>query len=191
MQGGPDAQAPFHGEPARVNAESTTSIQAEDFDLGGEGVAYQTAGGSSPGNYDYRGFELPTGYSLSRGYNLHKYATIAGSWVEYTVDVAAAGQYDLTALVVADDVGASFHVELGGQDVTGRMDVPHVYQGHATDATFINRYEPVTAEGVPSGRGGTCCGSCQTRITGVTRGSGSTRSPWRPQERLPSPASPA
>jgi chitinase len=43
----------------------------------------------------------------------------------YTVSVNAAGSYTLTARVTANGPGGTFHVEVGGANVTGPLTVPN------------------------------------------------------------------
>jgi hypothetical protein len=48
----------------------------------------------------------------------------AGEWMNYTINVAAAGTYDIEARVAADAVsGGTFHIEFNGVDKTGTMTV--------------------------------------------------------------------
>jgi hypothetical protein len=48
----------------------------------------------------------------------------AGEWVEYTVNVAAAGTYRMQIPVCHPGAGGRFHVEFGGVDKTGSLQVP-------------------------------------------------------------------
>jgi hypothetical protein len=48
-----------------------------------------------------------------------------GEWLTYTVSVAAAGSYKLTARVAASGPGGTFHVEVGGANVTGPLSIPN------------------------------------------------------------------
>ncbi len=121
----PRTRAPVGATPFLVRPLGTTTIQAEAFDLGGEGVAYHDTGAANTGGV-YRvgeGVDLKTttdggagGYRLSD--------TRAGEWVEYTIDVAAAGQYLMEFRVSNSAPGGRFHAEVGGANVTGTMSVP-------------------------------------------------------------------
>lgn len=102
----------------------TIVIQAEDFDDGGAGAGYVDL---TPGNDGsaYRATDVdiePTG-DTTGGFNIGW--TRAGEWLAYTIDVGAAGAYTLEGRVAAMADGASFHVEVGGVDVTGPLRIPN------------------------------------------------------------------
>lgn len=102
----------FLGAPFAVPG----TIKAADFDNGGEGVAYHE---TTPEDADssYR----TTGVDLYEDIVFH---FTTSEWLEYTVDVEAAGTYSLVAQVSALEPGSSFHIELDGVDVTGPLAVP-------------------------------------------------------------------
>jgi endonuclease/exonuclease/phosphatase family metal-dependent hydrolase len=82
------------------------TIQAENFDNGGEGVAYHdTTPGNSGGAYRSTGVDLQA--SSEGGYNIGW--TAAGEWLNYTVKVASAGNYTV-GLRVASTSGGTLHV---------------------------------------------------------------------------------
>ncbi|MGE0448693.1 MAG: carbohydrate-binding protein [Vicinamibacterales bacterium] len=108
---------PFSG--AAVSLPGT--LQAEDFDLGGEGVGYHDGDTvNSGGAYRAGGVDIET--SSDGGYNVGWIA--AGEWLGYSVNVSAAGQYLLEARLAAPAQGGTFHVEFGAADVTGPIAVP-------------------------------------------------------------------
>jgi probable HAF family extracellular repeat protein len=99
------------------------TIQAEDFDEGGEGAAYHDVSPGNDGN-TYRSSDVdvqPTG-DAGGGYNVGW--TSAGEWLEYTTNVATTGTYTLEARVASPGAGGSFHIELDGTNKTGTMTVP-------------------------------------------------------------------
>jgi hypothetical protein len=98
-------------------------IEAEDFDNGGEGVAYHDL---TPTNTQgqYRTTEgVDIEAATEGGYNVGTIQT--GEWLEYTVNVAQAGIYTLQARVAAIAAGKTFHVELNGQNISGTITVPN------------------------------------------------------------------
>jgi regulation of enolase protein 1 (concanavalin A-like superfamily) len=110
------------------------TVQAEDYDLGGEGVAYHDTTSGNAGSV-YRpaeGVDLRATADAGGGYRTA--SPKAGEWLEYTVDVAAAGLYDLAFRVATSGTGGRFHVEVDGQDVTGSLAVPNT-GGYDTFAT--------------------------------------------------------
>lgn len=93
------------------------TIEAENYDLGGEGVAYHDFDAANPG-----GLARPTeGVDLVRDATggLAVGRTRVGEWLEYTVDVAKAGDYDLGLRFASANAGGTVHVELDGADVSG------------------------------------------------------------------------
>jgi hypothetical protein len=102
------------------------TIEAEDFDTGGEGVAYHDSDSGNNGNADYRSGESVDLHSTSdsgRGY--HVGWTEAQEWLEYTVNVQSSGTYDFEARVANARSGAQFHMEMDGVNLTGTMNVPN------------------------------------------------------------------
>ncbi|WP_424019764.1 carbohydrate-binding protein [Halorientalis pallida] len=112
-----DGQAPYGGEPVELPGR----IQAENYDTGGSGVAFNEEGWFDLGD-DYRDDRVDVEASDGGGYNVGWIET--GEWLEYTVSVQQAGTYNLSARVASDDFwggGGAFHVEVDGEDVTGTV----------------------------------------------------------------------
>jgi hypothetical protein len=114
------AQAPFRLAPAALPGR----VEAEDYDLGGEGVAFHDKEALNKGG----GCRANEGVDLrfmDGGVNCKVVWVWAGEWLEYTVSVPAAGMYDLRARVSNDAPGGVLHVEMDGTDVTGPILVPN------------------------------------------------------------------
>jgi endonuclease/exonuclease/phosphatase family metal-dependent hydrolase len=94
--------SPFTGTPAGIPG----TIEAENFDNGGEGVAYHD---TTPGNAggQYRSTDVDIEQSSEGGYDVGW--IVAGEWLNYTVAVQNAGVYTVQ-LRVASPSGASMHV---------------------------------------------------------------------------------
>jgi len=93
---------PFGGTPVRLPG----MVRAENFDNGGDGVAYHdTTTGNSGGAY--RSTDVDIEPSSEGAYDVGW--TAAGEWLNYTVNVAAAGSY-VAQLRVASASGASMHL---------------------------------------------------------------------------------
>jgi predicted amidohydrolase len=100
------------------------TIQAEDYDAGGEGVAYHdTTTGNSGGQYRSEDVDIEATRDSTGAYNVGWMAP--GEWLQYGVSVQAAGTYTLTARVAASGAGGTFHVEAGGTNVTGPLAIPN------------------------------------------------------------------
>lgn len=121
---------PFTGTPISINGTpgATTIIEAENFDKGGEGVAYHDPHSCSappvgttctcpPGAYRPDGVNVCTS-----GVVTHISYNDAGLWVEYTIKVSTVGNYTLELLVAIGTAAccdaAAYHVELDGVPVT-------------------------------------------------------------------------
>lgn len=115
---GSTTTTPFGGTPRAIPG----TIQAVDFDNGGQGVAYRD---HTPGNTGgaYRATDVDIAAIPSGGFTIGWVG--AGEWLHYTVNVAAAGQYTLTARVASAGSGGTFHVRFNGDDRTGALRVPN------------------------------------------------------------------
>jgi hypothetical protein len=119
VKGSAVSSTPFVGTPVAVPG----TIQAENFDNGGAGVAYRdTTAGNSGGAYRATDVDLAATSDAGGGYNLGY--TRAGEWLNYTVNVKTGGTYTLDVRIASIGAGAIFHVEIDGRDVTGPMSVP-------------------------------------------------------------------
>ncbi len=112
------AQTPFKGTLFATNQ----IIQAEDFDNGGEGVAFHDVDSINIGGSTYRGTSGVDVQDMNGG----KFVgfTHAGEWLEYSMNVAKAGSYDFSARVASYKPGGTFHIEVDGKNVTGTLTVP-------------------------------------------------------------------
>ena len=108
---------PFSGTPVSLPG----TVQAEDFDTGGEGVGYHDSDAANLGGA-YRGGGVDLENSSAGGVNVGWVA--AGEWLAYTVNVSAAGSYTAQFRVASYGAGGSFHLEIDGADVTGPVPVP-------------------------------------------------------------------
>ncbi len=116
---GGSAPTPFSGVPIAIPG----TIQAEDFDNGGEGVAYHDGDtGNSGGQYRATDVDIEGTSDGGAGYNVGWMS--AGEWLSYTANVATAGTYTLEARVASSGLGGTFHIEANGVNVAGALSVP-------------------------------------------------------------------
>lgn len=101
------------------------TIELEDFDEGGEGVAYHDL---DPGNQEKReppyrstGVDLEWREAASGKFNVGW--TLPGEWLVYTVDVQQAGSYRIEMHAACKGPGGTFHLEFNGIDRTGPIRV--------------------------------------------------------------------
>lgn len=115
-------QVPFKTTPHLIPGR----IEAEDYDLGGQGVAYSeanTTGNQGLATYRNDQVDIETTQDATGTYNIG-YA-LTGEWMEYTVNVAATGMYSLGLRMAADGTGKTLHVEMDGVNITGAISVPN------------------------------------------------------------------
>ncbi|MDX2475278.1 MAG: family 16 glycosylhydrolase [Candidatus Krumholzibacteria bacterium] len=113
-------QTAFGGSPRALPGR----IEAEDYDTGGEGIAYQDSDPTNNGG-QYRpadAVDIEFCSDVGGGYNTGW--TEAGEWMEYTIDVASSGEYTIDVRVSSLLGGGIFHLEFAGVDKTGDIMVP-------------------------------------------------------------------
>jgi phosphatidylserine/phosphatidylglycerophosphate/cardiolipin synthase-like enzyme len=119
--GGGGGSGPYTGSPVALPG----TIQAENFDKGGSGIAYNDTTSSNQGG-QYRTTEavdIEVTSDTGGGYDIGW--TAPGEWLNYTVNVATAGTYTIEARVAASGAGGTFHIEANGVDKTGPMTIPN------------------------------------------------------------------
>jgi len=115
------AEGPYGGTPAPIPG----TIQAENYDTGGQGVAYNVTSVNGTGNsYRSDGVDLEVTTDTGGGHDLGWTAT--GQWFKYTVNVSSAATYTVTFRVAAiNAVTDAFHISnSSGTNLTGNINVP-------------------------------------------------------------------
>jgi hypothetical protein len=116
------ASTPYTGTPIALPG----TIEAENFDKGGEGVGYHDKAAGNAGG-QYRTSEnvdiIASTDSAGGGYVINNFET--GEWLAYTVNVAAARSYDIEIRASTTFTNAAFHVELDGKPLIGSTAVPN------------------------------------------------------------------
>ncbi|WP_081670930.1 carbohydrate-binding protein [Sporocytophaga myxococcoides] len=115
-------QGPYKGTPWSIPG----MIEAEHYDVGGEGFAFHEA--NTNGNEGLAALrndevDVETTMDVSGSYNVGY--ILSGEWLEYTVNVTATDKYDLNLRVAADGSGRTFHLEMDNVDITGDIIVPN------------------------------------------------------------------
>lgn len=106
---------------ARPHASANFRLQAEDYDLGGQNVAYSdTDSGNNGGAYRSEDVDIAN-YSVG---NIVGWIA-AGEWLRYSDFYGTGGSYTLTARLATIESSGLFHVEINGQNVTGTITVPN------------------------------------------------------------------
>jgi hypothetical protein len=117
----PPAATPYSGTPATLPGV----IEAEDFDRGGEGLAYHdTTPANTEGSYrGTEGVDIMASPATAGGHIVAHFE--AGEWLGYTVNVASSGAYDIEVLAGSGMDNSAYRIEIDGQPVTGRIVVPN------------------------------------------------------------------
>jgi peptidoglycan/xylan/chitin deacetylase (PgdA/CDA1 family) len=123
-------QTPFGGAARAIPG----TIQAEDFDNGGNNCAYMdtTSGNSLNGYRTTESVDIQTTTDTGGGFNIG--AVQAGEYLDYTVSVGTAGNYRLELRVSATTTGKTVDVLMDGALIADNLAVPNTgnYQTFAT-----------------------------------------------------------
>jgi uncharacterized protein involved in high-affinity Fe2+ transport len=117
----PSGEAPYGGTAAAVPG----TVQAENYDTGGQGVAYDVSSvNGSANSYRSDGVDLEATTDTGGGYDLGW--TAAGQWFKYTVNVATAGTYTVgLRLASPGAVTDGLHIDnSAGTNLSGNVNVP-------------------------------------------------------------------
>ena len=126
--------APFNG-PHQVPGV----LQAEDYDLGGEGVAYHdTIAGNQGGAYRTDDVDIER---MQAGGDAIAYIR-DGEWLSYTLSVASSGQYTTTFRTAAWSSGKAIRILVDDQEV-GTVQVSNT--GSSEQYTMVTTTLPLTA----------------------------------------------
>ena len=101
------------------------TVQAENYDTGGQGVAYNvTSTNGSANSYRSDGVDLEATTDTGGGDDLGW--TAAGQWFKYTVNVATAGTYTVGLRLAAPSaVTDGLHIDnSAGTNLSGNINVP-------------------------------------------------------------------
>lgn len=128
-------QAPYSGTPHAIPG----IIQAEHYDVGGQGLAYNeanTSGNQGLATLRNDEVDIETCTDAGGGHNIG-YA-LTGEWLEYTVNVASAGMYSLDLRMAADGTGKTLHVEIDGVNISGAIAVPNTAGWQTWQTVTVN-----------------------------------------------------
>ena len=127
----PPPGGPYGGTPAAVPG----TVQAANYDIGGQSVGYNVTAVNGTGNsYRSDGVDLEVCADTGCGYDVGW--TGAGQWFRYTVNVASAGTYTVGLRVAAPAaVTDALHIaNSSGTNLSGNVNIPATgsYQGWTT-----------------------------------------------------------
>ncbi len=119
-------------EPA-TGTNPLGTIEAEDYDEGGEGVGYHDRTAGNKGG-QYRTDDVDIWLSNTEGY--YTGANSTGEWLAYTVDVTNADTYTIAFRIATPLSGRVMHVESDGIDITGPINIPNTGSWSSTWKTI-------------------------------------------------------
>ncbi len=111
------SRSPYGGTAAIIPG----TVEAENYDFGGEGVTYHDVDAGNKGGV-YRTDDVDINAAVEGGFTVG-WMNLS-EWLEYTVNITVAGAYSLDARVASPEAGGTFHIECNGVDVTGPLTVP-------------------------------------------------------------------
>ena len=109
---------PFLGEPVRVPG----TIEAENYDLGGEAIAYHDAEPENIG-LAYRPDE-GVDIEPSSTHDFDVYWITAGEWLEYTIEADTSGTYSITPYMASVPGFGQFRIVIDNEPVSPFIPVP-------------------------------------------------------------------
>ncbi len=115
-------QGSYGGKPSAIPG----TIQFENYDVGGNSFAYSDESVGNTGGATFRADEdvdIEDCTDAGTGYNIG-FATI-GEWMEYTVNVAATGTYDLKLRVACNGDGRTISLQADGKDIAADVAIPN------------------------------------------------------------------
>lgn len=127
---------PYNGSPATIPG----TIEAEEYDFGGQGVAYNDKDEENRGEaFRNDGIDIYKGGSgFVIGYNQ------SGEWMNYTVDVKETSRYTVTVSAATDNASASFQLLIDGKEITGEIAAPNTGD-FSKFSTVIARTKEISA----------------------------------------------
>lgn len=91
-------------------------LEAENYDLGGQGIAYSDNEQDNQGG-DYRNDGVDLQSCSQGGYNVGWIA--AGEWLEYSVDVSESASYSVDLHLASQSNGGALRLLMDNQDISG------------------------------------------------------------------------
>jgi GH18 family chitinase/aryl-phospho-beta-D-glucosidase BglC (GH1 family) len=113
-------ESPYGGTPIILPGQ----LQAENYDIGGEGIAYHDIDAVNQGGaYRTDGVDIEATTDIGGGYDVGYIAT--GEWLKYTVNITSTGKYNLGFRTAATSASGVIRMEVDGSDMTGPISLPN------------------------------------------------------------------
>jgi beta-glucosidase len=135
-------QRPFHGQGVSLPGR----VEAEDFDWGGQGVAYGNAAPTNTGS-GYRSDDVAVETTLDAGGGYDLAGVSAGQWLEYAVGLPTASAIYNFHVRVAGPGGGSLRLRLDGA-VLGTFSFPGTADGQTWQTVSLTNL-PLSGSSTP------------------------------------------
>lgn len=113
-------QTPYYSIPYDIPGR----IETENYDLGGEGIAYHDLTKGNKFNlYRFEDVDLEACLDEGGGFSLGDF--LKGEWIEYTVNVTKTDIYDIELRIATLMTGTCISLELDGKPLTGSIIIPN------------------------------------------------------------------
>lgn len=135
-------QEPFGEKPWAIPGK----IEAENYDVGGQGVSYFDEDFQNKGGFyrkDRVDIVAVDGADTSKGYAVGY--TLAGEWLEYTVNVEKTADYKIFANVASGSETSGLRLSLDGKTISDSVKIPNT--GSWDDYSPIE----ISTENLPAG----------------------------------------
>jgi len=111
---------PFSGTAISIPGK----VEAENFNLGGNNVAYRDLTAvNSGGVYRTGRVDIENCVDAGGGHNVGWID--GGEWLEYTIDVTTNGVYDFSVRSASQNADAVLYIEMDGVNITGNIELPN------------------------------------------------------------------
>ena len=125
-------ETPYGGTPVNLPGK----VEAENYNNGGEGIAYHDMEAANQGGaYRTDGVDVQATTDAGAGYNVGY--TADGEWLNYLVNVTAAGSYSVSFRTAATGTASAIRMEVDGIDVTGSVSLPNTGDWQAWATTTV------------------------------------------------------
>ncbi|MDX2136975.1 MAG: carboxypeptidase regulatory-like domain-containing protein [Chloroflexota bacterium] len=118
----PSTSQPYFGAPLPVPGR----IQAEDFDRGSQNVAWFDTTSQQEGGALYRTDQTSVDLKANTAGNFTVGWFTDTEWLNYTINVAQAGRYDITLMAGAVDADRQIAITVNGQPVVQSVAIPRI-----------------------------------------------------------------
>ena len=118
----PSGTSVGESSPYKSRISLPGTIEAEDFDNGGENISWHDA---DPANLGGK-YRTDVGVDIEAvDATIYVSHIVTGEWLKYSVNVSQSGIYKLEAKVQSNASGGSFHLESEGLPLSGSVTIPN------------------------------------------------------------------